>query len=87
MEKNCNHSPVVFVDEKISVDEIVNHFVEIRTKPFRTLAGFMYNGDIFYSDIYHYLKNVMKIKNTYVLHTVHRDVCDKLRDKHFFIHS
>jgi len=70
-----------------SVDEIVQHFVETRTKPFKTLSGLMYEGDVFYSDIYTYLKNVVKIKNTYVLRAVYKDVCDKLRDKHFFIHS
>jgi len=69
-----------------SVDEIVQHFVKTRTMPYKTLAGLMYEGDIFYDDIQFYLKNVLKIK-TLARERIFKEVCEKLRSRRFWIHS
>lgn len=71
---------------QVVLNDVVQHFVDTRTKPFKTMAGFMYEGSIFYSDIYSYLKNVSKLKGI-ALRVSYSYVCDKLVEKHFLIHS
>ena len=69
-----------------SSDEIVQHFVDSRHNPFMTKSKKMIYGDVFYSDISHYIHNVLGMKHSQATKTF-MAVCDGLRAKNYWVHS